>query len=74
VCYLKGTTEKRGKNWLGSSNLPGEHLNINISSIKERSIGGAKFWALIVDYLTDFFECCVKEQVGSQSKDKDFIN
>jgi hypothetical protein len=43
------------KNWLGSSNLPGESLYVGISSIKERSIGGAKFWALIVD---DYKEYC----------------
>jgi hypothetical protein len=27
---------------------------VKISSIKERSIGGAKFWALIVDDYTDY--------------------
>jgi transposase InsO family protein len=42
------------KNWLGSSNLPGERLYMDISSIKERSIGGAKFWALIVNDYTDY--------------------
>jgi hypothetical protein len=49
MCYRNGTTEKREQNWLGSSNLPGERLYVNISSIKERRIGGAKFWTLIVD-------------------------
>jgi transposase InsO family protein len=34
---------------LGSSNLPGECLYIDISSVKERNFGGATFWALIVD-------------------------
>jgi hypothetical protein len=34
--------------------LPGERLYINISSIKERSLGGAKFWALIVYDYTDY--------------------
>jgi hypothetical protein len=29
-------------------------LYIDISLIKERSLGGAKFWALIVDNFTDF--------------------
>jgi hypothetical protein len=43
------------QNWLGSSNVPGGNLYIDISSIKERSIGGAKFWALIVD---DYTDCC----------------
>jgi hypothetical protein len=42
------------KNWVGSSNLPGERLYMDIISIKERSIGGAKFWALIVDDYTDY--------------------
>jgi transposase InsO family protein len=42
-------TENVNKNWLGSSNVPGERLYIDISSIKERSFGGAKFWPLIVD-------------------------
>jgi hypothetical protein len=34
--------------------LPGERLYINISSIKERIFGGAKFWALIVDDYSDY--------------------
>jgi hypothetical protein len=42
------------KNWLGSSNLPGERLYVDISLIKERSIGGAKVWALIVNDYTDY--------------------
>jgi hypothetical protein len=42
------------KNWVGSSNSPGERLYMDIISIKERSIGGAKFWALIVDDYTDY--------------------
>jgi hypothetical protein len=35
--------KKVNKNWLGSSNLPGERLYVDISSTKERSFGGAKF-------------------------------
>jgi hypothetical protein len=42
------------KNWLGSSNLSDARLYVDISSIKERNIGGAKFWALIVDNYTDY--------------------
>jgi hypothetical protein len=34
--------------------LPGECLYVDIRSIKERSFGGAKFWALIVDDYTDY--------------------
>jgi hypothetical protein len=49
MCNREGTTENVNKNWLGSSELPGERLYIDISSIKERSFAGAKFLALIVD-------------------------
>jgi hypothetical protein len=42
------------KSWLGSSNFPWERLYVDISSIKERSINGAKFWALIVDDYTGY--------------------
>jgi hypothetical protein len=34
------------------STVPGERLYIDISSIKERSIGGSKFWLLAVDEAT----------------------
>jgi hypothetical protein len=54
-CAIAKAQQKNvNKNWLGSSNLPGECLYIDISSIKERSFGGAKFWALIVDDYTDY--------------------
>jgi hypothetical protein len=33
----------------------GEHLNVDISSIKGASFGGSKFWALIID---DFSSYC----------------
>jgi hypothetical protein len=42
------------ENWLGSSNVPGELIYNDLSSNKERSFGGAKFWALIVDNYTDY--------------------
>jgi hypothetical protein len=54
-CAIANARQKKvNKNWLGSSNLPGERLYVDISSIKERSIVGAKFWALIVDDYTDY--------------------
>jgi hypothetical protein len=49
----------RQKN-LGASNadskstIPGERLGFDISSIKDESIGGSKFWLLIVDEATDY--------------------
>jgi hypothetical protein len=54
-CAIAKTRQKNvKKNWLGSSNSPGEYLYVDISSIKERSFGGAKFWALIIDDYTDY--------------------
>jgi hypothetical protein len=55
-CAIAKAQQKNvNKNWLGSSNLPGERLYVDISSIKERRIGGAKFWALIVHDYTDYY-------------------
>jgi hypothetical protein len=54
-CAIAKARQKNvDKNWLCSSNLPGKRLYVDISSIKERSFGGAKFWALIVDDYTDY--------------------
>jgi hypothetical protein len=35
--YCKGKAQQKNvnKSWLGSSNLPGEHLYVDISSIKK---------------------------------------
>jgi hypothetical protein len=42
-CAIAKAQQKNvNKNWLGSSNVPGEHLYIDVSSIKERTFGGAK--------------------------------
>jgi hypothetical protein len=58
TCEQCAIAKARGKNvnkqWLGSINLPGERLYIDKSSIKERSFGGAKVWALIADDYTDY--------------------
>jgi hypothetical protein len=54
-CAITKALQKNvNKNWLGSSNVLAESLYIDISSIKGRSFGGAKFWALIVDECTDY--------------------
>jgi Reverse transcriptase (RNA-dependent DNA polymerase)/gag-polypeptide of LTR copia-type/Zinc knuckle len=54
-CAVAKARQKNvNKNWSSSSNIPGERLYIDISSIKESSFGGAKFWALIVDDCTDY--------------------
>jgi hypothetical protein len=38
----------------GSSKILGERLYVDICSIQERSFGGFKFWALVVDDYTDY--------------------
>jgi hypothetical protein len=55
-CAIEKARHKNiNKVWSGSSNIPGERLYVNISAIQERSFGGSKFWALVVD---DFMDYC----------------
>jgi hypothetical protein len=42
------------KDWKGGSQVPGERVYLDISSIKGESYGGSCFWALVVDDHTDF--------------------
>jgi hypothetical protein len=45
-CAMSKSEQKNfNKVWLGSSNITGERIYIDISSIKQRSLVGAKFWA-----------------------------
>jgi hypothetical protein len=45
------------------------------SGFKERSIGGAKFWVLIVDDYTDYcWSFVLKNDLNLKSKDQDSIN
>jgi hypothetical protein len=54
-CAIAKARQKSvNKNWLGSSDLPGERLYVDISSIQKRSFSGGKFWALIIDDYTDY--------------------
>jgi hypothetical protein len=54
-CAVAKALQKNiNKNWLGSRNPPGEHFYVDINLIKEISIGGEKFWVLIVDDYTDY--------------------
>ena len=56
--------------FLKRSKNPGERLFIDISSIKEPSVGGAKFWLLGVDDATDF---CWSSFLNRKSETKDKI-
>jgi hypothetical protein len=50
----KARQKNLNKSWLNSSDVPGERLYIDISSIAEKSFRGAKFWALIIDNYSDY--------------------
>jgi len=50
----KGRQKNINKEWKGGSQVPGERLYLDISSVRDASYGGSKFWALIVDDYTDF--------------------
>jgi len=54
-CALAKARQKiLNKEWKGGSQVPGERIYLNISSVRDLSIGGAKFWVLIVDDHTDY--------------------
>jgi hypothetical protein len=54
-CAISKARQKSiNKEWKGSSQIPGERLYIDISSIKNASYGKSKFWALVVDDYTDY--------------------
>jgi hypothetical protein len=42
------------KDWKGGSQVPGERVYLDISSIKGESYGGSCFWDLVVDDNTDY--------------------
>jgi hypothetical protein len=50
-CVIAKTQQNVIKKWSGSSNVRGEHFYMDITSIKKRSFGGAKVWALIFNVL-----------------------
>jgi hypothetical protein len=53
-CAISNANQKKtNKVWNGTSNVPGERSYVDISSIKDESVGGAKFWDFIVDDCTD---------------------
>ena len=57
VCHapLERQNRKKVAKWTQTkASKPGERLYMDISSMKERSLGGSKFWALIVDDYSDY--------------------
>jgi hypothetical protein len=66
TCEECAVAKAQQKNNNKSSNVPGERLYINISSITEISFEGAKFWALIVDDCTDYYWSFVMKNKSDQ--------
>jgi hypothetical protein len=46
--------KKVSKDWKGGSQVPGERVYLDISSIEDESYGASCFWALLVDDYTDY--------------------
>jgi hypothetical protein len=73
-CAIAKARQKNvNKNWLGSSNLPGERLYVDISLIKQGSIGGSKFWDLIIDDYTDYCWRLLKNKPDLKGKLKTLL-
>jgi hypothetical protein len=70
----KAQQKNVNKNCLGSSNIAGEQLYIDISSIKGRGFGVANFCALIVDDCTDYcWSFVMKNKSGIKAKIKTLL-
>jgi histone deacetylase 1/2 len=52
------------------STVPGERLFIDISSVKKKSIGGSKYWLLVLDDCTDY---CWSKFLHTKSGQVDWI-
>jgi hypothetical protein len=50
----KARQKYANKDWKGRSQVSGERLYLDISSIEDLSYREFKFWALIADYYTDY--------------------
>jgi hypothetical protein len=49
----KSKQQNMTKGAKGGSKIPGECLFMDISLIKKRSLGGSKYWLLVLDDCTD---------------------
>jgi transposase InsO family protein len=54
MCHCPARQKNVNKEWKGGSQIPGEQVYLDISSIKDVSYGGYKFWVLIVDDYTNY--------------------
>jgi hypothetical protein len=54
-CALAKARQKNvNQDWKGGSQAPGEKVYLDISSKRDKSYGGSRFWVLIVDDYTDY--------------------
>jgi hypothetical protein len=62
-CAIAKARKKNvNKEWKGGSQIPRERVYLDISSIKDVSYGGSKFWVLIVDDYTNYCWSIFEEQ------------
>jgi hypothetical protein len=75
-CSVTKARQKNvNKNWLNLSDVPGERLYIDISSIAEKIFGGPKFWALIIDNYSDYcWSFILRRKSDLKEKVKTFLN
>jgi hypothetical protein len=50
----KARQKSVSKDWKGGSQVHGERVYLDISSIRDESYGGSRFWAMSVDDYTDY--------------------
>jgi hypothetical protein len=50
----KARQKNFNKDWKGGSQVSGERVYLDISSIRDESYGSSCFWALLVDDYTDY--------------------
>jgi hypothetical protein len=71
ACSVAKERQKNiNKEWKGGSSIRGEHLYVDISSIKGTSFSGSKFWALIID---DFSSYCWSYFLKNKDELKDKV-
>jgi hypothetical protein len=69
-CAIAKARQKNvSKDWKGGSQVPEERVYLDISSIKDESYGGSRFWTMLVDDYTDYCWCDLKNKVMTQLTD-----
>jgi hypothetical protein len=66
----KARQKNLNKDWKGGSQVPGERVYLDMSSIRDESYGGSRFWVLLVDDYTDYcWSILLKHKSDLKSKE-----